>query len=108
MGSGCSTSRRRSEMRLLRGISGRKREARPAAEFPFTGNCPVRQHTADGAGVGRCWHSTYQGVCPVHGEVSEWLKPDADLKQADDRLLPPREQLDFGPPELRAFLGAGD
>lgn len=40
----------------------------------FTGNCLVYQHTADGACVGRCWHSTYNGVCHLHGDVSAWLE----------------------------------
>jgi hypothetical protein len=39
----------------------------------FTGNCMVRQHTMDGYSVGRCWHSTYNGVCHLHGNVSIYL-----------------------------------
>lgn len=54
---------------------------------PFTGNCPVRQHTADGAYVGRCDYSTYGGRCHLHGDVSRWLGEDADLTDADDRKL---------------------
>lgn len=54
---------------------------------PFTGTCPVRQHTADGAYVGRCWHSTYDSVCPLHGQVRYFLGDDADLTYADDRLI---------------------
>lgn len=42
----------------------------------FTGNCMVFQHTADGHCVGRCYHSTYNGVCPLHGDVSRWLRFD--------------------------------
>ncbi len=57
-------------------------------EPEFTGNCPVRQHTADGAYVGRCEHSTYDGSCHLHGDVARFLSPDADLKDADDRRLP--------------------
>jgi hypothetical protein len=53
----------------------------------FTGNCPVRQHTADGAYVGRCYHSTYDGHCHLHGDVLRWLIPDADLTEADDRSI---------------------
>lgn len=48
-------------------------------EEVFTGNCLVRQHTADGVFVGRCYHSTYDKRCPLHGDVSEWLKPEADF-----------------------------
>jgi hypothetical protein len=58
---------------------------RPRPEF--TGNCPVRQHTADGVYVGRCWHSTYDGRCHLHGDVSRWLAEGADLAEADDRLI---------------------
>lgn len=39
----------------------------------FTGNCMIRQYTADGDYVGNCYYSTYDGVCPHHGDVSEWL-----------------------------------
>lgn len=53
----------------------------------FTGNCPVRQHTADGAFVGRCDHSTYSGRCHLHGDVSRWLVADANLGDADDRRI---------------------
>jgi hypothetical protein len=69
-------------------MSSWKRPRRAEAPKPFTGNCPVRQHTGDGAFVGRCWHSTYGGVCPLHGDVSGWLEDDADLTDADDRRLP--------------------
>jgi hypothetical protein len=69
----------------------------------FTGNCPVRQHTADGAFVGRCWHSTYDGYCPSHGKVSKWLGEDADLANADDRKID-YAQRDFGPRQVREKL----
>lgn len=54
---------------------------------PFTGTCPVRQHTGDGGYVGRCEHSTYAGHCHLHGDVSRWLLHGADLADADDRLI---------------------
>lgn len=54
----------------------------------FTGNCPVRQHTGDGAYVGRCDHSTYGGRCHLHGDVTLWLVDGADLTDADDRKIP--------------------
>jgi hypothetical protein len=47
-----------------------KRKPKPKV---FTGNCMVRQHTMDGHYIGRCYHSTYNGVCHVHGDVSVWL-----------------------------------
>jgi hypothetical protein len=42
-------------------------------EAVFTGNCMVFQHTGDGHYVGRCYHSTYDGRCPTHGDVSACL-----------------------------------
>lgn len=53
----------------------------------FTGNCPVRPHTADGAYIGRCDHSTHDGRCHLHGDVSRCLGDDADLSHADDRRI---------------------
>jgi hypothetical protein len=38
-------------------------------------NCPIREHTADGVSVGRCWHwcgSTSE--CPRHGDVRAALE----------------------------------
>lgn len=39
----------------------------------FTGNCMVYQYTGDYHYIGRCWHSTYDGVCHLHGDVSRYL-----------------------------------
>jgi hypothetical protein len=58
-------------------------KAKPA----FTGSCPVRQHTGDGNYVGRCYHSTYNGRCHLHGDVSRFLGESPDLTDADDRLI---------------------
>jgi hypothetical protein len=33
--------------------------------------CAVRERTADGVSVGRCWFTTEAGVCPRHGDVSK-------------------------------------
>lgn len=63
----------------------RTRKDMPAP--PFTGSCPVRLHTGDGAFVGRCYYPTYGGRCPTHGNVAQWLGPDADLMDADDRKI---------------------
>jgi hypothetical protein len=52
----------------------------------FTGNCLVRQHTGDGYYVGRCWHSTYNGSCHLHGDVTEWLDGDFMRWPSDERL----------------------
>lgn len=59
----------------------------------FTGNCLVRVYTHDGDYVGNCYYSTYDGVCPTHGNVSVWLgflseyvkwPRDFELSQWDD------------------------
>ena len=35
-------------------------------------NCPIREQTADGTVVGRCWFHLPDGkTCPRHGDVSE-------------------------------------
>lgn len=49
----------------------RRHESEP--ERVFTGNCMVRIFTGDGAGVGPCWHATYNCICPSHGDVSCYL-----------------------------------
>jgi hypothetical protein len=41
----------------------------------FVNNCPIREHTADGVPVGRCWFWLTDGhTCPRHGDVSEAVK----------------------------------
>lgn len=42
----------------------------------FTGSCPIREHTGDGAFVGRCWHATYDGFCPRHGALEDYPNRD--------------------------------
>lgn len=37
-------------------------------------NCPIRERTADGFSVGRCWFHCPDDVCPRHGDVSRALK----------------------------------
>ena len=77
---------------------------REVPNFALTGNCRVREHTGDGAYVGLCYFATYEGYCPRHGDVRAFVNEDADLTGADDRLLPPHGQRDYGPPELERFL----
>jgi hypothetical protein len=57
----------------------RGREAAP--DGALTGNCPIREHSGDGAYVGRCEFACYDGVCPRHGRVS-------DYRTLDDRDVP--------------------
>lgn len=66
----------------------RKEPAKTESAPEFTGSCPVRQHTGDGAYVSPCCHATYAGRCHVHGDVARFLGDDSDLADADDRLLP--------------------
>lgn len=37
---------------------------------PFANSCPIRERTADGDSVGRCWFKLERKVCPRHGDVS--------------------------------------
>lgn len=37
-------------------------------------NCPIREFTADGVSVGRCWFYCPDGVCERHGDVTIELK----------------------------------
>jgi hypothetical protein len=64
-----------------------KLRAKP--EPVFTGNCYVRSFTGDGHFTGRCYHSTYDGVCPLHRDVSVYLAyagwpRDFELPMYDD------------------------
>jgi len=35
----------------------------------FARACAVRERTADGVSVGRCWHRVVDGRCERHGDV---------------------------------------
>jgi hypothetical protein len=37
-------------------------------------NCPIRERTADGVNVGRCWFGLKDGICPRHGDVRAAVK----------------------------------
>lgn len=52
-------------------------------------NCAVRQYTADGVPVGRCWYYVGEdNVCPIHGDVAEIQKRLAETgKLTDERTL---------------------
>lgn len=47
----------------------RQRAARRKLQIDSS-NCAVRQYTADGVNVGRCWHYVRDGRCPIHGDVT--------------------------------------
>lgn len=71
----------------------RQKDEQPA----LTGNCPIREHTGDGAYVGRCDFATYEHVCPRHGRL-------ADYPTNDDREVWDPRQRNFGAPKLERFL----
>ncbi len=37
-------------------------------------NCPINTRTCDGEYMGRCWHTTRDYVCPIHGNVKEAIE----------------------------------
>lgn len=39
-------------------------------EVAYANNCPIRERTADGVYVGRCWMWLTDRKCPRHGDVS--------------------------------------
>ena len=62
------------------------RRAAPVEPLAFDGvTCPVREHTADGYPVGRCDFAVYEGYCPRHGHLAEYLDADGS---GDDRNFP--------------------
>jgi hypothetical protein len=56
---------------------------------PIPRNCAVRQYTADGRPVGRCYHHTGTDfVCQTHGDVAAVQRHFADTGQTtDERTL---------------------
>lgn len=62
----------------------------------LTGNCPIREHTADGFYVGRCDYPCYDDHCPRHGNLRDY--PNRDDREVDPRLR------DYGNQRLARFL----
>lgn len=55
--------------------------------------CAVRERTADGASVGRCWFRTEKGRCPRHGDVTEVQRNYRATGRLTDELdLPARPE----------------
>ena len=51
-------------------------------------NCPIREKTADGVSVGRCWFHLPDGnTCPRHGDVSEAVKQFKETDKLTDEVL---------------------
>jgi len=60
---------------------------RDKAEPKFTGSCPIREHTGDGAYVGRCDFATYDWFCPRHGALEDYPdRDDREIRVADRRF----------------------
>jgi hypothetical protein len=55
----------------VRGFA-RRRKVTPT----LTGNCPIREHTADGAYVGRCDFALYDDICSRHGAIEDYPTDD--------------------------------
>jgi hypothetical protein len=52
----------------------------------ITGNCEIREHTRDGASVGRCTFALYDNICPRHGLIEMY-------PNLDDREVDPQERI---------------
>jgi hypothetical protein len=65
----------------------RKHRAKRAGTL--TGNCPIREHTGDGAYVGRCDFACYDGVCPRHGRLGDYPTHDDREVAVKDRIFAP-------------------
>ena len=57
----------------------------PLGTGALTGNCPIREHTGDGAYVGRCDYACYDGVCPRHGVLEDYQHNDDREVRVEDR-----------------------
>lgn len=53
----------------------------------LTGNCPIREHTGDGAYVGRCCFACYDNVCPRHGRLADYPNDDDRELAVADRVF---------------------
>jgi hypothetical protein len=62
------------------------KEIRPRGHT-FTGNCPIREHTADGHYVGRCDFAHYDNVCPRHGLITDYPNNDDRDVPVDQRFF---------------------
>ena len=67
-GDGLKASLRRAAIATRRLMSANAR-GKPPKCILFSNNCPIREHTADGVNVGRCWHWLTNEICPRHGNV---------------------------------------
>lgn len=59
---------------------------------PEITTCPIRQHTGDGAYVGRCDTAAYDGVCLRHGAIEDYPNLDDRDIAASARRFTPRHR----------------
>ena len=81
----------------------KKRQKQIEEDYPFTGSCPVRERTADGTPVGRCWFATYGEYCSRHGKLSDYLVPtdrELEYESIDENDIPVRSEREFAPDEV--------
>lgn len=48
--------------------------------------CPIRERTANGVSVGRCWMHCIDGTCSRHGDVSAALTHYRETGKLTDEL----------------------
>lgn len=69
----------------------------------FENNCPIRERTADGVSVGRCWHYCPKGVCPRHGDVSNELQIYQTTKRLSEDPKNTREERKYARVEQHVY-----
>lgn len=52
--------------------------------YPSEQACAVRERTADGVSVGRCWFRVEAGRCPRHGDVANVQRRYAETGRLTD------------------------
>lgn len=63
----CGDRGRRASLRATQEMAMVKQVTR----YPSPHACAVRERTADGVSVGRCWFNVVDDKCPRHGDVSK-------------------------------------
>lgn len=53
-------------------------------KYPNTTACAVRERTANGVSVGRCYFQVIDGTCPRHGDVSRVQEKYANTGELTD------------------------
>jgi hypothetical protein len=75
--------------------------------FPNPEACAVRERTADGDNVGRCYFHTVGGMCPRHGDVAAVQRHYVETgRLTDERSLNRLGALERATSAGRAHVGA--